>query len=43
MVRIESARTTSKNISVHYDFVELDKNQLQQELLDEKKTKEARL
>lgn len=43
VVHIESARTTSKHLAVGQTFIELDKSRLHQELLDEKKSKQARL
>lgn len=43
VVRIESARTTSKNISVNQRFIELDRNELQLEFLDPKKSKDTKL
>jgi hypothetical protein len=43
MIGIETARTTSNNISVYNNLVEIDNKGLQLELLDDKKTKESKL
>jgi hypothetical protein len=43
MIGIETARTTSNNMSVYNNLVEIDNNRLQLELLDDKKTKESKL
>lgn len=43
MIGIESARTTSNNMPLYDDFIRLDNKGLQLELLDDKKSKEAKL
>jgi len=42
-IGLDSARTTSKNVPVYNELVEIDCRGLQLELLDDKKTKESKL
>lgn len=42
-IGLESARTTSNNVPIYNELIELDCNGLQLELLDEKKSKENKL